>query len=76
MFAIGRRLAMKNTLALSAAAMAVLITSFGAPAEAAYVVDLTQEVIGGVDDVVANGSGTIDTTSLTDLQQLEHTRES
>jgi hypothetical protein len=34
------------------------------PVQAAYVVDLTQEVIGGVNDVVANGSGTIDLTDL------------
>jgi hypothetical protein len=57
---------MKNALALSAAAVALLIGSGLAapPAEAAYVVTLTQEVIGGVNEVVANGSGTIDTTDL------------
>jgi hypothetical protein len=53
---------MKNALALSAAAVALLITSL--PAHAAFVVDLTQEVIGGVPEVVANGGGTIDLTGL------------
>jgi hypothetical protein len=53
---------MKNPLALSAATVALLITSL--PAQAAYVVDLTQVVIGGVNDVVVNESGTIDLTGL------------
>jgi hypothetical protein len=57
---------MKNMLALSAAAIALLITSL--PVQAAYVVDLTQvkdtsQPLGF--DVVATGSGTIDTTDLT-----------
>jgi hypothetical protein len=56
-----------NALALSAAAVALLITSFGAPAEAAYVVDLTQvadpsQPLGF--DVVATGSGSIDLAGL------------
>jgi hypothetical protein len=53
---------MKNTLALTAAAVALLVTSL--PAPAAYVVDLTQEVVGGVDEVVATGSGKFDLTDL------------
>jgi hypothetical protein len=61
---------MKNTLALSAAAIALLVTSL--PAQAAFVVDLTQvadpsQPLGF--DVVATGSGTLD---LTDLR-LDHT---
>jgi hypothetical protein len=58
---------MKNTLALSAAAITLLITSLGAPAEAAYVVDLTQVADPSQPlwfDVVATGSGTIDLTDL------------
>jgi hypothetical protein len=53
---------MKNALARSAAAIALLIVSGVAapPAEAGYVVDLTQ--VGT--DVVATGSGTIDLTDL------------
>jgi hypothetical protein len=46
-------------------ALPQLGASLGAPAKAGYVVDLTQEVIGGVNDVVANGSGPIDLTGLT-----------
>jgi hypothetical protein len=56
---------MKNTLALSTAAIALLSMSLSA--HAAYVVVFTQEVIGGVNDVVATGSGSIDTTDLTSL---------
>jgi hypothetical protein len=45
---------------------AVMLIGLSAPpAQAAYVVTLTQEVIGGVPEVVANGSGTIDLTDLT-----------
>jgi hypothetical protein len=53
---------MKNTLALSAATVALLIGSglTASPAEAAYLVDLTQ--VGS--DVVATGSGTIDLSGL------------
>jgi hypothetical protein len=57
---------MKNTLALSAAAVALLTTPL--PAQAAYVVDLTQVVDKSQPlgfDVVATGSGTIDLTDLT-----------
>jgi hypothetical protein len=53
---------MTNALALSAAAVALLFTSLSA--RAAYVVDLTEEVVGGVNEVVASGSGTIDLTDL------------
>jgi hypothetical protein len=46
------------------AAVAIGLGLSAFPAHAAYVVDLTQEVIGGVDDVVATGSGSIDLTDL------------
>jgi hypothetical protein len=54
---------MKNTLALSAAAVALLLGSglTAPPAEAAYVVDLTQ--VGA--NVVATGSGALDLSGLT-----------
>jgi hypothetical protein len=46
---------------------AAFVIGLGLPAHAAYVVDLTEEVIGGVHEVVANGSGTIDLTDLTNF---------
>jgi hypothetical protein len=60
---------MKNTPALSAAAIALLFGGLTAPpAEAAFVVDLTQVADKSQPsgfDVVANGKGTLDTTDLT-----------
>jgi hypothetical protein len=56
---------MKNTLALSAAAIALLITSL--PVHAAYVLDLTQVPDASQPrkfDVVGKGSGTLDITDL------------
>jgi hypothetical protein len=52
---------------MSAASLGAFVIGVGLsvlPAHAAYVVTLTQEVIGGVNDVVANGSGAIDLTGL------------
>jgi hypothetical protein len=58
---------MKTFGRTTSAALGALMISVGlsvVPAHADYTLTLTQEVIGGVPDVVANGTGSIDLTDL------------
>jgi hypothetical protein len=54
----------KRIAGAAAIGAAMLMVLSVPPAQAGYVVTLTQEVIGGVNDVVANGTGALDLTGL------------